>query len=291
MLWIATAVFVVVICALLYGTFRQRHTPDSDDQAIRNRRITKAVAGAAGVTLIILFVFLVFDFSAGRALATPRRAAWEIELIGHRWWWEVRYLSPALDRRVTTANEIHIPAGVSVLVRLASQDVIHSLWVPDLNGKRDLIPGKRTSLWLDADSAGVYRGQCAEFCGQEHAKMALLVVADKPGDFDRWYAGQLAEAATPADSLTVQGRQVFLTYACALCHTVRGTPAAASIGPDLTHLASRRTIGAGLLRNTRGNLAGWVLDAQSIKPGVDMPPNQLEPDELQALLAYLGSLK
>lgn len=293
MLWISTTVFVLVITALLYGTFRRRRraAPADAEHYARNRRTARAVVAAVGVTVLILFVFLVVDFSTGRALAAPRRAAFEIELTGHRWWWEVRYLAPALDRQLTTANEIHIPAGAPVLVRLVSHDVIHSLWVPDLTGKRDLIPGKRTSLWLEADTAGVYRGQCAEFCGQEHAKMALLVVADAPADFDRWYAGQLAESAEPADSLASQGRQVFLTYACALCHTVRGTPAAATIGPDLTHLASRRTIAAGLLHNTRGNLAGWLLDAQSIKPGVDMPPNHLEPDELQALLAYLESLK
>ncbi|HET8633660.1 MAG TPA: cytochrome c oxidase subunit II [Gemmatimonadales bacterium] len=292
MLWISAAVLLVVIGALLYGTFRRRRSrPDSDQQHTRQRRMTRAVATGAGVTVVILFAFLVFDFSVGRALGAPRRSGFEIELVGHRWWWEVRYLAPALPARVTTANEIHIPAGAPVLVRLKSNDVIHSLWVPDLTGKRDLIPGKRTSLWLQADTPGVYRGQCAEFCGQQHAKMALLVVADTRAGFDQWYASQLAPSAVPTDSVTMQGRQVFLTYACALCHTVRGTPAAASLGPDLTHLASRRTIGAGALDNNRGNLAGWILDAQSIKPGVDMPPNHLEPDEAQALLAYLETLK
>lgn len=292
MLWVAIAVFVVVIGSLLYGTFRRRPaSPASNEQETRKRRATRAVAAGAGVTLLILFVFLVLDFSVGRALGAPRRGALEIELIGHRWWWEVRYLAPALPARVTTANEIHIPAGAPVLVRLKSNDVIHSLWVPDLTGKRDLIPGKRTSLWLQADTPGVYRGQCAEFCGQQHAKMALLVVADSRAGFDRWYATQRAAGAAPTDSVTTRGRQVFLDNACALCHTVRGTPAAATIGPDLTHLASRRTIGAGLLRNNRGNLAGWVLDAQSIKPGVDMPPNHLAPGDLQALLAYLENLQ
>jgi cytochrome c oxidase subunit 2 len=292
MLWIAAAVFVVVIGTLLYGTFRRRpSSPEFEERPTRKRGATRAIAAGAVATLLILFVYLVFDFSVGHALGASRRGAFEIELIGHRWWWEVRYLAPALPARITTANEIHIPAGAPVLVRLKSNDVIHSLWVPDLTGKRDLIPGKRTSIWLQAATPGVYRGQCAEFCGQQHAKMALLVVADSRADFDRWYAGQVASSAVPTDSVTMRGRQVFLENACALCHAVRGTPAAATIGPDLTHLASRRTIGAGLLHNTRGNLAGWVLDAQSIKPGVDMPPNHLTPGDLQALLAYLETLR
>jgi cytochrome c oxidase subunit 2 len=292
MLWVAAAVFVVVIGALLFGTFRRRaSSPEFGQQPTRKRQTARAIAAGAVVTLLILFAYLVFDFSVGHAIGAPRRGAFEIELTGHRWWWEVRYLAPALPTRITTANEIHIPAGEPVLVRLKSNDVIHSLWVPDLAGKRDLIPGKRTSIWLQADTPGVYRGQCAEFCGQQHAKMALLVIADSRADFDRWYAGQVASSAVPTDSVTMSGRQVFLTYACALCHTIRGTPAAASLGPDLTHLASRRTIGAGLLHNTRGNLAGWVLDAQSIKPGVDMPPNHLAPEDLQALLAYLETLR
>ena len=293
MLWTATAVFVLVIGALLYGTFRRRRPGYETlaDGAPGERRALHAVTAAAGLTVVALFVFLVFDFSTGRALTAPRQPAVRIEVTGHQWWWDVNYYHSVANRRVHTANEIHIPVGRPVLIRLNSQDVIHSFWAPDLNGKRDLIPGKESSLWIQADAPGVYRGQCAEFCGYQHAKMAFLVVAESPAQFARWYASQADTAKTPTDSLTARGQEVFLASPCVMCHAIQGTPAGATAGPDLTHLASRRYIGAGALPNTRGNLAGWVLDAQGIKPGAHMPPNSLSPADLQALLAYLGTLK
>jgi cytochrome c oxidase subunit 2 len=253
--------------------------------------VTRIVSFATAVTALTLFAFLVFDFSTGRALTSTVKPSVAIEVTGHQWWWEVTYYHDIPNKRVTTANEIHIPVGSPVLIRLNSQDVIHSFWAPDLNGKRDLIPGKESSLWLQADTPGVYRGQCAEFCGYQHAKMAFVIVADRPADFQRWYAAQADTAKTPTDSLTSRGQEVFLTSPCVMCHAIHGTPAGATLGPDLTHIASRRYIGAGSLPNTRGNLAGWILDAQGIKPGARMPPNSLAPADLQALLAYLGTLK
>jgi cytochrome c oxidase subunit 2 len=192
---------------------------------------------------------------------------------------------------VITANEIHIPVGKPVHIRLASRDVIHSFWVPDLHGKKDLIPGKDTDLWLRADRAGVYRGQCAEFCGWQHAHMALLVIAEPQDRFDAWLASQRQTPPPPSTPLGQRGRAVFESQACPLCHTVAGTQANGSAGPDLTHLASRRTIAAGTLPNTIGSLGGWIVDPQSTKPGNRMPAVTLHADDLQALLAYLETLR
>ena len=292
MLAVSVVVYVVVVGVLFVATFRRRRSEaELAEGAPGERGVTRLVSLATGVTVLTLFAFLLFDFSVGRALTSDVKPAVAIEVTGHQWWWEVTYYHDIPNKRVTTANEIHIPVGRPVLLRLNSQDVIHSFWAPDLNGKRDLIPGKESSIWLQADTPGVYRGQCAEFCGYQHAKMAFLVVADRPADFQRWYAAQADTARTPTDSLTSRGQEVFLTSQCVMCHSIHGTPAGATVGPDLTHVASRRYIGAGALPNTRGNLAGWVLDAQGIKPGAHMPPNSLSPADLQALLAYLGTLK
>jgi cytochrome c oxidase subunit 2 len=169
--------------------------------------------------------------------------------------------------------------------------VIHSFWVPNLAGKKDLIPGYTQSMWFQADTAGDYRAQCAEFCGLQHAKMALHVIAESPADYRRWVESQRAPAKSPTDSVADRGREVFLTGQCAMCHAITGTSAGSRNGPDLTHLASRRTIAAGTLPNTRGALAGWIVDPQRVKPGTHMPPNQLSPPDLDALLTYLQSLK
>jgi cytochrome c oxidase subunit II len=214
-----------------------------------------------------------------------------IDVVGHQWWWEVKYDDPDPQNIVNTANEIHVPVGRPVLLKMRSTDVIHSFWAPNLAGKKDLIPGHETTTWFRADSAGVYRGQCAEFCGHQHAKMAFYIVAEPRLEFEKWLGQQREPAKTPTDSLTQTGERVFLSGPCAMCHAIAGTGAGGTVGPDLTHLASRRTIAAGTLPLTTGNLAGWILDPQSIKPGAKMPPNQIDPQSLQALLAYLGTLK
>jgi cytochrome c oxidase subunit II len=177
------------------------------------------------------------------------------------------------------------------VLELLSTDVIHSFWPPTISQKRDLIPGKDNSLWLQADTPGVYRGQCAEYCGQQHAKMGFLVIAQRPDSFASWLARQRDTALTPTTELARRGQEVFLASSCVMCHAIAGTPAGSRVGPDLTHLASRRTIAAGTLPNSRGNLAGWIIDPQKIKPGTRMPPNQLKPADLQALLEYLETLK
>jgi cytochrome c oxidase subunit 2 len=236
-------------------------------------------------------VWVVADFTAIRGLARLDGQPLAVTLVGHQWWWEVQYHDSVASHRLTTANEIHIPVGRPVLVTLESHDVIHSFWVPRLHGKRDLIPGYTNRIWLRADRPGAYRGQCAEFCGQQHANMALWVVAEPQAQFDAWYRAQLLPAAAPADSTRIAGQKAFLGGSCVMCHTIRGTPTGGRNGPDLTHLGSRRTLAAGTLPNTPGHLGGWVVDPQGIKPGTTMPPNNLRPDELRALIAYLEGLK
>jgi len=212
-------------------------------------------------------------------------------VIGHQWWWEVKYQDPIPGRIVTTANEIHVPAGRPVLLQLSSVDVIHSFWVPSLHGKRDLIPGHPSSLWIEADRPGTYRGFCAEFCGHQHAHMGLLVIADSPDRYAAWYAAQLETPPPPVDPLAQRGRQVVESAPCALCHTVQGSQASASLGPDLTHLGSRRTLAAATLPNTPENLGRWIVDPQTIKPGNPMPANRLSAEDLRAAVAYLESLR
>jgi cytochrome c oxidase subunit 2 len=250
------------------------------------------VSIATALTVLILFGFLVYDVAVGRQLTRGLgKDALQVRVIGHQWWWELQYRDSVAHNWFTTANELHIPVGRPVALELLSTDVIHSFWPPTVSQKRDLIPGKDNSLWLQADTPGVYRGQCAEYCGQQHAKMAFLVIAQRPDSFASWLAAQRDTALTPTTELARRGQEVFLASSCVMCHAIGGTPAGSRVGPDLTHLASRRTIAAGTLPNTRGNLAGWIVDPQKIKPGTRMPPNQLKPADLQALLAYLETLK
>jgi cytochrome c oxidase subunit 2 len=291
---IAAVVFVLVVVTLLLAVFRRRHGEDAEDaeEPARERRMAMVIAVAAGATVATLVAVLLLSFGSGRRLAaTPPPEALQIAVTGHQWWWEVEYRDSIASRWATTANEIHVPVGRPVVFELRGGDVIHSFWVPNLGVKRDMVPGQETSVWFQADTPGVYRGQCAEFCGHQHAKMAFLVVAEPSRQFTAWLETQRDTAHTPADSLARRGQEVFLASSCVLCHAVGGTPAGSRAGPDLTHLASRRTIAAGTLPNTRGHLAGWVVDPQQIKPGVRMPPNAIEPHDLQALLAYLESLR
>ena len=289
---IAAVVFVLVVGALLTAAFRRRRPGEDLEDPARERRMTMGVAIATGATVATLIAVLFLSFGSGKELTgTPPSDAIQIRVTGRQWFWDVEYRDSLPSRWVTTANEIHVPVGRPVVFHLRSTDVIHSFWVPNLGVKRDMIPGQATSIWFQADTPGVYRGQCAEFCGYQHAKMAFLVVAEPPDRFAAWLDRQRDTARTPTDSLARRGQEVFLASTCVMCHTINGTPAGSRVGPNLTHLASRRTIAAGTLPNTRGHLAGWIVDPQQIKPGVRMPPNALAPGELQALLAYLESLE
>ncbi|HEY0376462.1 MAG TPA: cytochrome c oxidase subunit II [Pyrinomonadaceae bacterium] len=299
MFYVEAGVFVLVGAAVLVAVFRKRKErkkssdePDTSPEPKRERRMTRVVTGGIIATVLILFVFLAGSFYTGRALySTDDERALSIKVTGHQWWWDVEYDAVPASDTVRTANEIHVPVGRLVKLRLTSTDVIHSLWVPNLNGKKDLIPGHEIVLTFQADREGEFRGQCAEYCGYQHAHMGFKVVAEAPEKFYEWMNQQRAPAPEPANEAEARGREVFLKGPCVMCHSVRGTNAAGRVGPELTHLKSRTTIAAATLPNTRGHLAGWVTNSQEIKPGNNMPPVPLEPGELQALVAYLESLK
>jgi cytochrome c oxidase subunit 2 len=298
-LWVCVVVMVAVTAALALALVRGRaHDPDAASPVVHvdptgERRAGVVVAIAVGLTALVLVGLLTASVLTGRAisaLAVPEPAV-TIEVIGHQWWWEVRYRDPVPAQEVVTANELHIPVGQPVKITLTSRDVIHSFWVPPLHGKRDLIPGQHAETWIQADRPGVYEGQCAEFCGLQHARMRLKIFAEEPAQFAAWLQGQRATAPEPQTAQLRRGRDVFVQGSCALCHTVLGTEARGKVAPDLTHIASRTTLAAGTLPNTPGHLAGWIIDPQSVKPGTRMPANSLDVESLQALLAWLGSLE
>jgi len=221
----------------------------------------------------------------------PPAGALVVSVTGHMWWWDVRYRDAA-GTEIATANEIRIPTGRPVYVALGSGDVIHSFWVPALAGKMDMVPGRLQHLLLSADKPGVYRGQCAEYCGEQHALMALHVVAEAPDAFDAWLAAQARPAAPPMTARQAAGRDAFLAQRCDACHTVRGVGAESRLGPDLTHVGNRLYLGAGTLPNTDDARARWIAHIQQVKPGSRMPSYQrLDTDTLAALADWLGSLK
>ena len=241
---------------------------------------------------VTLTVLLLHALRTGAPLPPDERPALVVQVIGEQWWWRIRYL-PTSDRAAfETANEIHLPADVPIELELTTADVIHSFWVPRLAGKLDMIPGRTNRLRLRAGSPGVYRGQCAEYCGGAHAFMALHVVVESTEEFTAWSVLQSAPAAEPSAEMPRRGRAVFLEGGCGACHTVRGTPAAGTLGPDLTHVGGRLALAAGLLPNHVGTLAGWIASSQHLKPGNRMPSfNLFRGSDLRAAAAYLESLK
>jgi cytochrome c oxidase subunit 2 len=244
------------------------------------------------VTALTLFVFLVASIGTDRKLAAiEAKPARSITVTGKQWWWDVRYDDERPGNVFHTANEIHVPVGQPVQLQLKSADVIHSLWAPSLGGKKDLIPGRDAALWIQADRAGEFEAQCAEFCGHQHAHMRLLVIAEEPAQFETWLKRQRAPASEPQTDGQRRGRDAFLANTCLMCHTIRGTSAGSHVGPDLTHLAARRTLGAATLSNTREHLAVWIGDPQKFKPGAKMPAQSLAPEDFAALLDYLTNLK
>jgi cytochrome c oxidase subunit 2 len=265
----------------------------ADTRAETERRLTRNVGIATIATTLILLVYVTATARTGKAIAWPIDAQQPltVEVTGHQWWWQFRYRDSVPSNWLTTSNELHIPVGRPVKVILLSNDVIHSFWVPELHGKQDVIPGHRNTTWIQADRPGTWKARCAEFCGFQHANMAFDVVAESPARFNQWYVSQLASAQPPTDSSTRHGHDVFMQRTCIMCHTINGTQAGSNVGPELTHIASRPSIAAGTLPNTRENLARWILNPQLIKPGVRMPPNALPPADMNALLDYLETLK
>ena len=292
--WTCASFYAALMAFFVAAWIRGRQNVEPDVAPATERSHTTAVTAALIVSVIGLLALLVTSVAAGRAVGkfATNSNQLEIEVTGHQWWWEVKYPNPAApNQQVVTANEMHIPINTHVLLRLDTRDVIHSLWIPNLHGKRDLIPGRVNKIFIQADRPGVYRGQCAEFCGLQHAHMALVVVAEEPEKFAEWKKRESLGAPTPQTPEQVRGQQVFLGAPCANCHNITGIDASATLGPDLTHVRSRPTLAAGMLLNTRGNLAGWISNAPAIKPGAQMPPNQLSAMELQDLLAYLDTLR
>ena len=260
-----------------------------DVYANDHRSLRSVLVGGGLVPIAVLMIVMGIRIGIENQFSDPAGSdPLTIEVIGHQWWWEIHYT----DQNFNTANEIHIPAGQPVTVHVTTADVIHSFWVPQLHGKIDMIPGQTNTITLEADQPGIYRGQCAEFCGAQHANMAFLVIAEKPDLFQAWLSSQEKSSVQPkVGSIEQQGQQAFLGSACTYCHTIRGTNASGKIGPDLTHISSRTTIGAGSLPNTAGNLAGWIINSQSIKPDNRMPPMDLTSAQLQAMLDYFATLK
>jgi cytochrome c oxidase subunit 2 len=283
--WISAVVFTVVLLLVVAALARRRGT--REELVRRGGGELLIVVGGVIVPAIVLTAVYVVGLRDLRALTVPQGTDLTVEVTGHDWWWEVRYPREG----IVSANEIHVPVGRPVRLVLTSGDVIHSFWVPQLTVKTDLIPGHTNTTWIQASKPGTYRGQCAEYCGLQHAKMAILVVAEPADAYASWLAAERRPAVAATDPTAVRGRLALERNSCAACHTVRGTAATGTVGPDLTHFGGRRTIGAGALANTRGNLGGWIVNSQTVKPGNKMPPQPLSPEELQDLLAYLESLK
>jgi len=300
-LGICTLVFVAVLVGFLVALVRGGRgartragadlgAPDLSSLARPERGPHRSVVGATVASTLLLVFLIVASVLTDRALAQlSTRDALQLQVTAEQWWWSVRYEGAPSDT-FTTANEIHVPVGRPVVVVLKSDDVIHSFWVPSLAGKKDLIPGRTATLQFRADKPGVYRGQCAEFCGAEHAWMAFEVIAEPPAQYEAWAARQRGSAPAPQDARTMRGQQPFVSTTCVMCHTIQGTSAAATHGPDLTHVAGRRTLAAGTLPNTAENLKRWIRDPHHFKPGVNMPASNLADDDLDAIVAYLETL-
>jgi cytochrome c oxidase subunit II len=293
---VAAAVVLAVCIAIVLGIVRRRDADAEPTGRLPERREVRAgltwiYAGTALTVFILLVAFagtMVTLNAASRPRITPSLT---LDVVGHQWWWEVRYRDEAQpDLGFTTANEVHLPVGQPVRVRLRTADVIHSFWLPQIAGKMDLIPGQVNEMWVQADKPGVSRGMCGEYCGLQHAEMALAVTAESPPRFARWAAHERSPASAPMTDDARAGRVVF-ARSCGVCHAVAGTEALGRMGPDLTHLASRPSVGAGALANTPSNLARWITAAPRIKEGARMPAIPLDAEQLRTVIAYLETLR
>jgi cytochrome c oxidase subunit 2 len=286
---ITTAVMWILIWYVAYrrrGTFAE-HAPVDANGGI-NWILIGGFAVPAAV-LAIIFVTTIRSMSAFPLEAHAEDPA--LRITGHQWWFEVEYRIGGMSQWVTTTTEIHLPVGRPVDIALRSRDVIHSFWIPELHGKVDLMPGFDNHIRLEADRPGRFGGQCAEFCGPQHANMRLEVIAEAPEDFARWLAAQRQPAAVPQTEIAERGRAVFEREACAMCHFVRGTPAKGRIGPELTHVAGRSRIAGGMLENTPDNLRRWIVSAQRVKRGAQMPSlPMISSEDADAVVAYLQTL-
>lgn len=279
-------IFALVVGLLLTILWRKRRpVPIPDDAEARGIRWI----WAGGIVLPIGVLTVIFSQSLASLASLEQLAepdTLEVEIIGHRWWWEIHYP----DEGIVTANELRIPAGEPVRLTLTSHDVIHAFWVPELHPKLDLLPGRSNEVWVESDRPGTYRGICAEYCGLQHARMQFLAVVMDTEDFDEWAQSRAEPPSPPTTAHERRGQDLFMNN-CAMCHAIDGTLATGTVGPDLSDLAGRLSLAAGIYPNNTGNLSGWVSDPQGMKPGALMPSTDLDGDELQALLAYLEILR
>jgi cytochrome c oxidase subunit II len=289
---LAAAVVVFAGALLLLAIAYRRRTREGLPGVGKDEDVSTGLVVAFGIVIpvvCLVVLFFIADIGVVNATSAPKpgQTKMNVSVVGHQWWWEVRYPGTT----AVTANEIHIPVKTAVNVRLTSVDVIHSFWVPELNKKVDMLPGHPNSVELYADQVGVYRGQCAEFCGLQHAHMSMAVYADPPAKFKAWLANMSKPLAPPAGAQATAGEQVFLNQQCASCHTIRGTSARGRIGPDLTHLQTRRTLAALTIPNDSAHLADWIANPQRVKPGNKMPGLNLTGTQFQQLRAFLAGLK
>ena len=299
--WIFMAVcavmYVLVIGFMVLAILRRGRVSDANVvETGRHHRshplMRSTLIGWTALIGVGLAGLAIASFIADRSMAKAATGEkLSVTVTGKQWWWDIVYNSADASKTLRTANELHLPVGVPTRILLNSSDVIHSFWVPSLGGKQDLIPGRDNDITIVPSKTGIYRGQCAEYCGTQHAHMALVVVVESYPDFLKWWQQQLQPAVAPATPQTLAGYNYVTKGPCSACHAIGGTPASAQVAPDLTHLASRKSLAAGTLPMSKGNLYGWVADPQSLKPGNKMPTIGLEPDQLHAVVAYLETLK
>lgn len=285
---VASFAFALVVIILLLGLFRRRPVAGPRRELISGTKVV-VLGGIIFPICALTAVFVLTVTTIDTTINPPSPPKLTVHIIAQQWWWQVEYP----NQHITTANEIHIPVGQPVKIVLTSKDVIHSFWVPQLQAKTDVVPGLTNTTWIEANKPGTYDGQCAEYCGTQHANMAFQVVAEPPAQFDQWATVEAGPALKPTAALAQKGAALFPDSPCAGCHTIRGTAAHGTFGPDLTHVGSRRTLAARTIPNTPDEMAKWISNAQKIKPGTTMPNMRQSPQDpfVKAVVAYLQSLR
>lgn len=296
MLGVCGVMYVLVLGFLAWALWRARRTralapqPPVTGETAAEPGLRRGLTGWVALIAAGLVALTTVSFLVDRSLAETGPDPLRVKVTANQWWWQVEYQGDLPAENVVTANELRLPVGRPAVIELRANDVIHSFWVPNLSGKEDLIPGRVNYIPIRPLKIGDFRGQCAEFCGLQHAKMAFDVKVEAPAAFEQWRRAQIASAANPVTAQAVLGKQVFNSKACVMCHRIQGTDAGGTVGPDLTHLMSRAHIAAGTLPNGRGSLQAWIADPQGVKPGTRMPRVALSADELNAVVSYLETL-